>query len=157
MVGLDAGRGPGRIATIRLHPRSHIGFSAAQGSLGHANAERDRCIPQQGRRRSRTPHAASRRLLVGVPIFDYMTNKLVMEVPMSNVNLAEAKAHLSELVARAEAGEPILIHRRGKPVVRLTAVAAPRQPIQLETLRAVTDTLPSGEAVIETMRRDTRY
>lgn len=42
------------------------------------------------------------------------------------VNIAEAKAKLSELVARAEAGEDVVIARHGKPVVTLTAKATPR-------------------------------
>ncbi len=40
------------------------------------------------------------------------------------VNIAEAKAKLSELVARAEAGEEVVIARHGKPAVTLT----PSQP-----------------------------
>jgi prevent-host-death family protein len=47
------------------------------------------------------------------------------------VNIAEAKAKLSELVARAEAGEEIVIARHGKVAVRLAPVrrnqAGPRQ------------------------------
>lgn len=35
---------------------------------------------------------------------------------MNRVNLADAKAHLSELVAQAELGGPVCITRRGKPV-----------------------------------------
>jgi antitoxin (DNA-binding transcriptional repressor) of toxin-antitoxin stability system len=42
------------------------------------------------------------------------------------VNIAEAKAKLSELVARAEAGEDVIISRDGKPVVSLT-LRTPRQ------------------------------
>jgi len=38
------------------------------------------------------------------------------------LNVAEAKAKLSELIERAEAGEEVIIARAGKPVVRLTAV-----------------------------------
>ncbi len=41
---------------------------------------------------------------------------------MKVVNIHEAKAHLSEYVALAEAGEPVIIARRNKPVVRLVAV-----------------------------------
>lgn len=37
----------------------------------------------------------------------------------TQVNVHEAKTHLSELLARAEAGEEIVIARAGKPVVRL--------------------------------------
>lgn len=42
------------------------------------------------------------------------------------VNIHEAKAHLSSLIARAEAGEEIVIARANKPVVRLVPVATPK-------------------------------
>lgn len=38
---------------------------------------------------------------------------------MTNIPVAEAKNHLSELIARVEAGEEIAVTRRGQPVVRL--------------------------------------
>lgn len=38
---------------------------------------------------------------------------------MVQMNIAEAKAKLSELVARAEAGEEVIIARDGKPAVVL--------------------------------------
>jgi prevent-host-death family protein len=76
---------------------------------------------------------------------------------MAHVNVAEAKAHLSDLVARAEAGEPIQISRRGKPVVQLSTIPRPRQPISLDALRAVTDTLPRSDDVVRTMRDEARY
>jgi prevent-host-death family protein len=41
------------------------------------------------------------------------------ESPMTRVNLAEAKARLSELIDRALAGEEIVISRRNVPVIRL--------------------------------------
>ncbi len=47
------------------------------------------------------------------------------------MNIAEAKAKLSELVARAEAGEEVVLARAGKPVVTLTpkvGAAQPREP-----------------------------
>ena len=52
---------------------------------------------------------------------------------MPNVNLAEAKAHLSKLVERAAAGETVRIMRRGKPVAQITAIKAQR--IDLPALR----------------------
>ena len=42
---------------------------------------------------------------------------------MDAIGLADAKAHLGELVDRVEAGDSIDITRRGKPVARLVAVA----------------------------------
>jgi prevent-host-death family protein len=41
---------------------------------------------------------------------------------MTNIPVAEAKNHLSELIARVEAGEEIAVTRRGKPVARLVPV-----------------------------------
>ena len=41
------------------------------------------------------------------------------------VNIAEAKAHLSELVTRAAAGEEVIISRNGKPLAKL--VPLPQQ------------------------------
>ena len=40
---------------------------------------------------------------------------------MPTVNVHEAKTHLSRLLARVEAGEEIVIARRGKPVAKLVA------------------------------------
>jgi prevent-host-death family protein len=61
---------------------------------------------------------------------------------MNTVSLAEAKARLSELLDRVEAGEPIDITRRGKPVARLAPAVSPRKPIDIALLRAVTDAMP---------------
>ncbi len=40
---------------------------------------------------------------------------------MSIMNVHKAKTHLSRLLARVEAGEEIVIARRGKPVARLVS------------------------------------
>lgn len=42
------------------------------------------------------------------------------------VNIARAKATLSELVARAEAGEEVVLTRNGKPVATIAATAKPQ-------------------------------
>jgi len=42
------------------------------------------------------------------------------------VNIHEAKTRLSQLLARVEAGEEIIIARSGRPIARLTAVDRPR-------------------------------
>jgi prevent-host-death family protein len=41
---------------------------------------------------------------------------------LATVTIHEAKTHLSKLIARAEAGEEIVIARGKEPVVRLTPV-----------------------------------
>lgn len=43
------------------------------------------------------------------------------------VKIHEAKTQLSRLIARAEAGEEIIIARDDKPVVKLTPVASARK------------------------------
>ncbi len=60
---------------------------------------------------------------------------------MSAVSLADAKAHLSELVDRVEAGESIEITRRGKLVARLTASDQPRKAVDLAVLQTLTRSL----------------
>ena len=62
---------------------------------------------------------------------------------MRAISLADAKAHLSELVDRVEAGASIDITRRGKAVARLTAVARPRKPIDAALLRSLTASMPA--------------
>ena len=47
---------------------------------------------------------------------------------MDPINLADAKARLSELVDRVEAGDSIDITRRGKPVARLQSLTAAMPP-----------------------------
>ena len=44
---------------------------------------------------------------------------------MRTVNIHEAKTHLSRLIQAAIEGEPFIIARAGKPVVKVTAVEAP--------------------------------
>jgi prevent-host-death family protein len=44
------------------------------------------------------------------------------------VNVGEAKTHLSRLLAQVEAGEDVEIARDGVPVVRLVAIDPPRGP-----------------------------
>jgi len=44
--------------------------------------------------------------------------------PMRTVNIHEAKTHLSRLVERAAKGEPFIIAKAGKPLVKVTALKA---------------------------------
>ncbi|MFS8048772.1 type II toxin-antitoxin system Phd/YefM family antitoxin [Rhizobium sp. BR 314] len=54
------------------------------------------------------------------------------------VKVAEAKTHLSELLARAEAGEDIVIARGNDPVARLVAINEHRQRLAaIEAVRAL--------------------
>lgn len=52
---------------------------------------------------------------------------------MGRVGMHEAKTNLSRLVARAEAGEDVVIQRNGRPVVRLVPVV--EEPRSLASVR----------------------
>jgi prevent-host-death family protein len=44
---------------------------------------------------------------------------------MKTVNIHEAKTQLSKLVEEASKGEPFIIAKAGKPIVKVTALSAP--------------------------------
>jgi prevent-host-death family protein len=62
---------------------------------------------------------------------------------MSSVNLAVAKAHLSDLINRVEAGEEVVITRHGRPVARVVPAVPVKQPVPLERLAALRKSLPA--------------
>ena len=80
---------------------------------------------------------------------------------VKTVNLADAKAHLSELVERAAAGEAVCITRRGKAVAQITAVDTPRKRVDPAALREITDAMPvqlqTARDFIRRMRDDDRF
>ncbi len=77
---------------------------------------------------------------------------------MTTVNIATAKAHLSELVAKAEQGETIEIERHGKPVARLVPAEEPRDPIDFDWLDSVLRQLPATEPDgTRRLREEVRY
>lgn len=54
---------------------------------------------------------------------------------MAVVNVGEAKTHLSRLLVRVEAGEEIVIARRGKPVARLVGCPGSRSVRRFGSLK----------------------
>jgi prevent-host-death family protein len=80
---------------------------------------------------------------------------------VKRVSLADAKAHLNELVERAAAGEPVYITRRGKTVAQITAVDTPRKRVDVAVLRAMADAMPvqpeTARDFIRRMRDEDRY
>ena len=76
---------------------------------------------------------------------------------MQIVNIHQAKTHLSQLVEQAVQGEPVVIAKAGKPLVKVTALdahtgAQPRRLGFLAGQIAVPDDFDRmGEGVIEQM------
>ena len=50
---------------------------------------------------------------------------------MTTVNIHEAKTHLSKLIERAVRGEPFVIAKAGRPLVKVAALEAPSEPRRL--------------------------
>lgn len=80
---------------------------------------------------------------------------------MRTVTIADAKARLSELLDCVEAGEDVVITRRGTAVARVTSVTEVPKPLDLSRLRAFRDTLPmqnetSGD-LVRRLRESDRY
>jgi prevent-host-death family protein len=76
---------------------------------------------------------------------------------MAGTNLAEAKAHLSELVDLAIAGEPQIIMRRGKPVAQIVALEQKREPVDIEALRRSAQKRKLTSSVLDELRGNARY
>jgi len=79
---------------------------------------------------------------------------------MNTVSVAEAKAHLSELLNQVEAGEEIVITRRGQPIVRLISERKPLKPLPLPSLAAFRATMsqsPISSADLIRQMRDEGY
>ncbi len=65
---------------------------------------------------------------------------------MQTVSVADAKARLSEILARIEGGGEVVITRRGQPVARLSAIKSPKKPLDFDAL----DSLRARQAVART-------
>jgi len=54
---------------------------------------------------------------------------------MTTVNMHEAKTRLSQLVAKVEAGEEVVIARNGSPVAKIVPIQPLREPIEFGDLK----------------------
>lgn len=70
---------------------------------------------------------------------------------MKTASVAEAKSHLSSLIAEVATGDEILITRRGKPVARLIA-EAPAQGFSWSDLRQWVRATPAPAMTVAQMR-----
>jgi prevent-host-death family protein len=80
---------------------------------------------------------------------------------MRSVSVAEAKAHMSEILTEVEQGREVVITRRGKPVARVSAIRAAPRPLDLEKIRRHLASLPvqeeDSETAIRRLRDEARY
>ena len=72
---------------------------------------------------------------------------------MDTVTVAQAKAHLSRVIDRVQAGSEITITRRGRPVATLQPVIKAKRAIDLTRIDAVRRQLPAAKrSALETIR-----
>jgi prevent-host-death family protein len=66
---------------------------------------------------------------------------------METIGLLEAKTHLSELVARAERGEEVVITRHNKPVAKLVPLDGVSAELVQQRRQALAELQEIGQAV----------
>lgn len=75
---------------------------------------------------------------------------------MNTCTVAEAKAHLSELLARVESGEELVITRRGLPVAHLSPIKPAKRPPDWQAIRAVRESMPAMKTSATDLVREMR-
>ena len=75
---------------------------------------------------------------------------------MDSYGLADAKARLSELIDKVEAGETVEITKRGKPVAKVVPAGKRLKPIDLEALARLRARLPWQEKSAAELIREMR-
>ena len=66
---------------------------------------------------------------------------------MESIGLFEVKTHLSELVARAERGEEVVITRHNKPVAKLVPIGRVHRAAAGQRRQAALDALAAFEPI----------
>ncbi len=76
---------------------------------------------------------------------------------MGAYSVAEAKAHLSEILKKVEAGQKVTITRRGQPIATVVpALARARKSIDWEAIEAFRRTLPKSKISAAQLVREMR-
>lgn len=70
-------------------------------------------------------------------------------MPTSSIGLFEAKTHFSELIARAEAGDEVIITRHNKPVAKLVPINEVSRDVVKRRLKAVAGLQAIGREIAE--------
>lgn len=79
--------------------------------------------------------------------YNNLTNQHILEPSMHAMSVAEAKAHLSEILSQVESGDEVIITRRGRPIARLVperADAIAGAPFDFEVLKQFVDGQPES-------------
>jgi prevent-host-death family protein len=75
---------------------------------------------------------------------------------MSAYSVAEAKAHLSEILKQVEAGGEVTITRRGQPVATIRAAKKPPTAVDWARIAAIRNKLPKSKLSAAKIVREMR-
>ncbi len=75
---------------------------------------------------------------------------------MHTISLAQAKAHLSELLNNVESGEEVVITRHGRPVARVLPVSPVKQKIPFQRLAELRRQVSAWQDSSATLLRELR-
>lgn len=75
---------------------------------------------------------------------------------MHAMSLAQAKAHLSELLNTVESGEEVVITRHGRPVARVLPASPIKQMLPLQRLAELRQQVPAWQGSSAELLRELR-
>jgi prevent-host-death family protein len=75
---------------------------------------------------------------------------------MVTVNLAQAKAHLSKLLDKVEAGEEVVVTRHGRAVAHIVPASRQKHPLRLDDLAGFRAGMPRLRRPSAELLRETR-
>ena len=75
---------------------------------------------------------------------------------MYAMSLAQAKAHLSELLNAVESGEEVVITRHGRPVARVLPASTIKQMLPLQRLAELRQQVPAWQGSSAALLRELR-
>ncbi len=75
---------------------------------------------------------------------------------MHAMSLAQAKAHLSELINTVELGEEVVITRHGRPVARVLPAAPAKKVMPLQRLAKLRQQVPARQGSSADLLRELR-
>ena len=75
---------------------------------------------------------------------------------MYAMSLAQAKAHLSELLNTVESGEEVVITRHGRPVARVIPASTIKQMLPLQRLAELRQQVPARQGSSAALLRELR-
>jgi prevent-host-death family protein len=119
--------------------RQEKGLTGGGGGAGNKRSLCNRRSAQRNAAKSAKKKSMGNRRSAGYSMTNLMTRR---GASMVTVSLAQAKAHLSELLDKVEAGEEVVITRRGRAVAHILPTTPTKKPLRLKELAEFRASMP---------------